>query len=149
MADLQISLSPKSLFSKVVGNGVTWHSQVKKFKNIFKPNKFFILLKRFYMFKLFISKTNLWNKKFKFFYIWWSHKVQSSKKIHKVFFSNQIFYTKKFLCLNFLLQESIHETKNSNFLFHGVTWCNQVKILKVALYIYLKYLFSLPLFFAF
>lgn len=74
---------------------------------------------------------------------------QSSKKIHKVFFSNQIFYTKKFLCLNFLLQESIHETKNSNFLFHGVTWCNQVKILKVALYIYLKYLFSLPLFFAF
>lgn len=180
MADLQISLSPKSLFSKVVGNGVTWHSQVKKFKNIFKPNKFFILLKRFYMFKLFTSKTNLWNKKFKFFYIWWSHKVQSSKKIHKVFFSNQIFYAKKFLCLNFLLQESIHETKNSNFLcfmessgvvklknlknflyffclrsknsnflFHGVTWCNQVKILKVALYIYLKYLFSLPLFFAF
>lgn len=40
-------------------------------------------------------------------------------------------------------------SKNSNFLFHGVTWCNQVKILKVALYIYLKYLFSLPLFFAF
>ena len=116
MTDLQISLSPKSLFSKVVGNGVTWHSQVKKFKNIFKPNKFFILLKRFYMFKLFTSKTNLWNKKFKFFYIWWSHKVQSSKKIHKVFFSNQIFYAKKFLCLNFLLQESIHETKNSNFL---------------------------------